>query len=362
MSSSVGGLLRLTVFGESRGPAVGVTIEGLPAGEEVDPWKLREFLARRAPGRDPWTSPRRERDLPEFLCGIRDGRTCGTPLTAVIRNENAGSGAEEPYADTPRPGHADWTGLVRYGGNADPAGGGHFSGRLTAPLCVAGGICLQILERRGISVMARIVSVGDERDETPFGGPVGDRPFPVSDAGAAERMLACIARAREEGDSVGGVVECVVTGLPAGLGDPMFDGMENRIAQIVFGIPAVKGLEFGDGFALSRMRGSAANDPFVFRDGRVETETNRCGGILGGITTGMPLVFRAAFKPTPSVAKAQKTVDLRTGAETEISAAGRYDPCVVPRAVPCVEAAAAAAVLDALLTAQAYGAAGYGRD
>ena len=362
MSSSAGSLLRLTIFGESHAPAVGVTVEGLPAGEEVDLAALRRFLARRAPGQGPWATARREADEPEILCGLLNGRTCGTPLTAVIRNTNARSGDYAPYRDAPRPGHADYTGLVRYGGYADPAGGGHFSGRLTAPLCVAGGICLQILKRRGVSVMVRILSVGEERDDTPFSSTVGEKPFPISDDGAASRMLGRIERAKAEGDSVGGVVECMVTGLPAGIGDPMFDGMENRIARLVFGIPAVKGLEFGDGFALAAMAGSEANDPFCRRDGRVETETNRCGGILGGITTGMPLVFRAAFKPTPSIARPQRTVNLRTGEETEITVGGRHDPCVVPRAVPCVEAAAAAAVLDALLTAQAYGVTDIGRE
>ncbi len=362
MSSSAGSLLRLTIFGESHAPAIGVTVEGLPAGEEVDLAALRRFLARRAPGQGPWATARREADEPEILCGLLNGRTCGTPLTAVIRNTNARSGDYTPYRDTPRPGHADYTGHVRYGGYSDPAGGGHFSGRLTAPLCVAGGICLQILKRRGVSVMARILSVGEERDDAPFSSPVGEKPFPVSDDAAATRMLGRIERAKAEGDSVGGVVECMITGLPAGVGDPIFDGMENRIAKLVFGIPAVKGLEFGDGFALAAMAGSEANDPFCMRDGRVETETNRCGGILGGITTGMPLVFRAAFKPTPSIARPQRTVDLRSGGETEITVGGRHDPCVVPRAVPCVEAAAAAAVLDALLTAQAYGVMDIGRD
>ena len=349
MSSSIGENLRLTIFGQSHSPAVGMTMEGLPAGFEVDMEELNRFLARRAPGRNAWSTPRKEADAPEFLSGLVGSVTCGVPLTAVIRNGNTRSSDYELLKTVPRPGHADYTAEIKYGGHQDVAGGGHFSGRLTAPLCVAGGICLQYLAAKGIRVNAHIYSIGDIRDE---GNPLesaAEKEFPTLSDARGEEMKALIAEKRAEGDSVGGIVECAVTGLPAGLGDPIFGGMENRIAAIVFGIPAVKGVEFGDGFDAARSTGSRNNDAYIVRDRKIETETNHAGGILGGITNGMPLIFRAAFKPTPSIAKTQRSVRLDTAEETEINVPGRHDPCVVPRAVPCVEAAAAVALTDALL-------------
>ena len=355
MSSSYGNNIRLTVFGQSHSEAIGVTMEGLPAGFAIDMEKLGKFTARRAPGKNAWSTPRKEADLPEFLCGVKDGVTCGAPLTAIIRNTNTRSGDYSPFAHTPRPGHADYTAIVKYGDFNDKSGGGHFSGRLTAPICIAGGIILQLLEAEGISVRARIKSIGDVSDDSPFLTPVADKDFPAVSDAAAEKMQSVIAAARADEDSIGGTVECIIEGLPAGLGDPMFDGMENRIAAIVFGIPAVKGLEFGAGFEAARMRGSENNDPFEYdEDGRVVTRTNNAGGILGGITNGMPIVFRAAFKPTPSIAKRQKTVDLVSGENADLAITGRHDPCIVPRAVPVVEAAAAIAVYDALLDYKKY--------
>ena len=285
---------------------------------------------------------------------VKDGFTCGAPLTAIIRNTNTRSGDYSQLAYCPRPGHADYTAFVKYGEKRDYAGGGHFSGRLTAPLCIAGGICLQLLQRESIEVMARIRSIGEVCDESEFTESVAAKPFPTVSDEVGAAMQQTIAEARAEADSVGGVVECMVTGLPAGLGDPMFDGMENRIAAILFGIPAVKGVEFGEGFAAAKRRGSQHNDPFTVENGRIVTTTNHCGGILGGITNGMPLVVRAAFKPTPSIAKEQQTVDLRTMSETTLSVQGRHDPCIVPRAVPCVEAAVAIAVYDAWLEMKKY--------
>ncbi|MGM9661823.1 MAG: chorismate synthase [Oscillospiraceae bacterium] len=349
MSSSYGENLRFTIFGQSHSPAIGVTVEGLPAGLPIDMEALQRFLSRRAPGQNDWSTPRKEADEPEFLSGLKDGVTCGAPLTAVIRNTNTRSGDYAPFADTPRPGHADYTAAVKFGGAQDAAGGGHFSGRLTAPLCIAGGICKQLLEREGVTILSRIAAIADVEDRGELTASTAEKPFPVVDDGRGVLMRARIAAARAESDSVGGVIECAVTGLPAGLGDPMFGGMENRIAGVVFGIPAVKGLEFGAGFAAARLRGSENNDPFILREGRVETESNRCGGILGGITNGMPLTFRVAFKPTPSIAREQKTVNLRTMQPADLVIGGRHDPCIVPRAVPCVEAAAAVAVYDALL-------------
>ena len=349
MSSTYGENLHLTIFGQSHSPAIGVTVEGIPAGEKVDLDELQRFLDRRAPGKNVWSTPRKEADAPEILSGLVNGYTCGAPLTAIIRNTNTRSQDYANLAVTPRPGHADYTAEVKYGGYQDRAGGGHFSGRLTAPLCIAGGICLQFLQAHGVRVMARIVRVGGIEDTAAFDAPVGEKPFPVVSDDAGEQMRQAILAAKAEGDSLGGVIECCVEGLPAGLGAPMFDGMENRIAQIVFGIPAVKGVEFGAGFAAAELRGSENNDAFRVENGRVVTETNHCGGILGGITNGMPLVFRAAFKPTPSVARPQRSVALSRMEDTTLAVEGRHDPCIVPRAVPCIEAAAAIAVLDAWL-------------
>ena len=275
-------------------------------------------------------------------------RSCA-PLTAIIRNTNTRSGDYDNLRDTPRPGHADYTAQIKFSGAQDVAGGGHFSGRLTAPLCIAGGICLQLLEKQGVTVRARIVSVGAVTDGSPFLSPVGEKAFPAVSDAAAAAMQAEIAAARADGDSVGGVIECVIEGLPAGVGDPMFGGLENLISRTVFAIPAVKGIEFGAGFAAARMRGSENNDPFRVENGTVVTETNHCGGILGGISDGMPIVFRAAFKPTPSIARQQRSVSLGQMENKTLVIQGRHDPCIVPRAVPCVEAAAAIAVLDAVM-------------
>ena len=349
MSSSYGENLRVHIFGESHGPAVGVTVEGIPAGEAVDLAELQRFLDRRAPGRNAWSTPRKEADVPEFLTGLREGKTCGTPLTAILKSANTRSGDYDALRDVPRPGHADYTAWVKYGESRDSRGGGHFSGRLTAPLCVAGGICLQLLAREGITIISRVAAIGGVRDEGELTASTAEKAFPTVSDSAGEAMRSAIAAARAEGDSLGGVIECAVLGLPAGLGDPMFDGMENRIAAAVFGVPAVKGIEFGAGFTAAGLRGSENNDAFSVENGRIITESNHCGGILGGITDGMPLTFRAAVKPTPSIARPQQSVDLNTGEIVPLTVTGRHDPCIVPRAVPCLEAAAAIAVYDALL-------------
>lgn len=329
MSSSYGDNFRISIFGESHAAAIGVTIEGLPAGSPIDSGKLQAFLDRRAPGRDALSTSRREADEPEFMCGVKNGIATGAPITAIIRNSDMRSKDYANLANIPRPGHADYPADVKFAGHQDRAGGGHFSGRLTAPLCIAGGIALQQIERLGVSVSARAVRIGGETDPS--------------------RMKVAIAVARDAGDSVGGVVEAEVRGLPAGIGDPMFGGLENRIAQIVFGIPAVKGIEFGEGFAVADLKGSENNDPYGVVDGKVVALTNHAGGILGGISTGAPVVFRVAFKPTPSIAKEQDSVDLEKMEPAKLVVKGRHDPCVVLRAVPCVEAAAAIAVYDAVL-------------
>lgn len=345
----IGKRIRLSIFGQSHAEAIGMTLDGLPAGMAVDPDLLQRFLDRRAPGRSEWSTARREEDIPEFLCGLKDGLTCGAPLTAIIRNTNV---RKKDYADLqtlPRPGHADFTAQLRYHGFQDASGGGHFSGRLTAPLCIAGGVLLQELERRGISVAARIVQIGSVRDESAFDGPVSEKVFPVSDDGAAEKMTEAIRTAKSEGDSVGGVIECMITGFPGGVGDPFFDGLESRLSQMLFSIPAVKGVEFGAGFAAASLRGSENNDPFcVSPEGQIATVTNHAGGILGGITNGMPIVFRLAVKPTPSIAMEQQSVNLETMKTQTLQIRGRHDPCIVPRAVPVAEAAAAIVLFDLL--------------
>ena len=349
MSSIYGESIKLSIFGQSHSAGIGMTLDGVPAGHEIDMDELRAFLARRAPG-GALSTARKEADLPEFLGGVKDGVTCGAPITAVIRNGDTRSGDYAQHANIPRPGHADYTARVKYGGANDVAGGGHFSGRLTAPLCAAGGICLQLLREEGIDIFARIYSVGCVDDAGDIGPSVKGKQFPVMDDGAGERMRKLILERKARGDSVGGVIECAITGAPVGLGDPMFGGMENRIASVVFGIPAVKGIEFGAGFECARMSGSECNDPFIITDGRIATQTNNCGGILGGISDGMDMVFRAAFKPTPSIAAQQRSVDMETMTETVLCVQGRHDPCIVPRAVPVVEAAAALAVYDAYLS------------
>ena len=349
MSSTYGHILRLSIFGQSHANAIGMTLDGLPAGRPIDEAQLARFLARRAPGQNEFSTTRKEPDAPEFLCGLVNGRTCGAPLTAIIRNTNTRPGDYASLRTLPRPGHADYTAECKYHGFQDPTGGGHFSGRLTAPLCIAGGVCLQILQRQGVRVFARIASIADIADTSPFTAPVSDKPFPVTDDAVGEQMQAAIRAAKADGDSVGGTIECIADGLPTGLGDGMFDGMESRLAQILFGIPAVKGLEFGAGFEAARLRGSEHNDAFCVQAGHVATCTNHSGGILGGITSGMPLRLCAAFKPTPSIAKTQQSVNLNTLREESLNIHGRHDPCIVPRAVPCVEAAVAIALLDSML-------------
>lgn len=353
MSSTYGEALKLSIFGQSHGAAIGMTLDGIPAGLPVDFEELQAFLNRRAPGQNDWSTPRKEADRPEFLSGIVDGRTCGAPIAAAIFNKNTRSGDYANLKDCPRPGHADFTAQVKYDGYQDVAGGGHFSGRLTAPLCIAGGLCKQWLEERGIRIGAHIQSIAAIEDDSfdpmdPQFDAVGEI-FPTMSIVAAENMQSAITEARKDGDSVGGVIECAVTGLPVGLGDPMFGGMEGRIAQIVYGIPAVKGVEFGAGFGVASMRGSENNDDYTIRDGQVITLTNNCGGILGGITNSMPLIFRAAFKPTPSISKPQRSISISELATRELIVKGRHDPCIVPRAVPVVEAAAAIAIFDAIL-------------
>ena len=353
MSSTYGENLKLSIFGQSHGPAIGMTLDGIPAGLPVDLNKLQCFLNRRAPGQNEWSTSRKEEDRPEFLAGLVDGFTCGAPIAAVIHNTNTRSGDYANLKDCPRPGHADYTAQIKYGGYQDAAGGGHFSGRLTAPLCIAGGLCKQWLEEMGIQIGAHILAIGECGDV--YFDPMDPElesvasDFPVLDEDAGKAMREFIAQAKAAGDSVGGIVECAITGLPAGIGEPMFGGVESRIAQIVYGIPAVKGVEFGIGFDCACVPGSQSNDSFAVVDGRIVTETNNCGGILGGITNSMPVIFTTAIKATPSIACTQQTVSLTQLENKPLHITGRHDPCIVPRAVPVIEAAAAIAVYDMIL-------------
>ncbi len=333
MASIYGNNIRVSIFGQSHSDAVGVTIDGLPAGFFIDFDKLQAFLNRRAPGNSKYATKRKEPDKVEIISGVYDNITCGAPLTALIRNTNHYSKDYEELKDCPRPGHADFTAHIKYGGHEDLRGGGHFSGRLTAPLCIAGSICKQILEQKGINIHAQIEEINGKKEE----------------------FYKEIEEAMEDMDSVGGVISCVVTGLPVGIGEPMFDGVENRIAQAVFAIPSVKGIEFGGGFDSTRIRGSENNDEFYIQDGKALTKTNYHGGILGGISSGMPVTFRVAIKPTPSIAKEQNSISYSEQRNRKLSVQGRHDPCIVPRAVPCVEAAAAIAIYDLWITAEGKG-------
>ena len=361
MSSTYGENIKLSIFGQSHGAAIGMTLDGIPAGLPVNSEALQQFLNRRAPGLHDFATPRKESDIPEFLSGIVDGYTCGAPIAAMIRNTNTRSADYSNLKNCPRPGHADYTAQVKYNGYQDAAGGGHFSGRLTAALCIAGGLCKQWLEMKGIRIAAHLTMCAGITD-TPvtldWVNPDIDRirsDFPVINEEAGIKMREAIAAVKADGDSTGGIIQCIATGIPAGLGDPMFGGMESRIAQIVYGIPAVKGLEFGSGFQGSELRGSQNNDSFCVCDGTIATTQNNAGGILGGITNGMPLIFRVAIKPTPSITLPQNTVNLQTAEECSVQINGRHDPCIAPRAVPVVEAAAALAIFDAMKGEIGYG-------
>ena len=355
--NTLGNKLKVTVFGQSHAPAIGCVVEGLPAGFAPDMERLSAFMARRAPGQNAWSTNRKESDTPEILSGLVEGRTCGAPVAAVIRNSDQHSRDYAGLKRTPRPSHADYTALIKYGDDYDIRGGGQFSGRLTAPLCFAGALALQILEQRGVTIAAHIARIENVQDPSPDFAAVTreeltallKKPFPVFSDDAGMRMRQAIEAARLDADSVGGVIRCFALGLPAGLGEPMFGGVENRLAAALFGIPAVRGVSFGTGFDAAGMRGSGHNDPFVMDGDRVAARTNHAGGVLGGITSGMPLVVNIAVKPTASIAREQDTVDLEKRENARLVIHGRHDPCIVPRAVPVAEAVTALTVLDMLL-------------
>ncbi len=361
MPSSFGNALRVTIFGQSHSSAIGCVAEGFPSGFQIDQEELARFMARRAPGRSAWSTPRAEADAVKFLSGLNPtGETCGAPITCVIENTNTRSRDYDELKRVPRPGHADYTAQAKWHGAQDVAGGGHFSGRLTAPLCAAGGIALQMLEERGVRIGAHLAEVAGITDE-PFAARRGDiaalaaqfdvlsdgRAFPTLSDEVGTAMREAIEVARSEADSVGGIIECAAYGLPAGIGSPLFDGIESTIARIAFGVPAVKGIEFGAGFEAARLRGSQNNDPYdIAPDGSVVVTKNDAGGNLGGISSGAPVVFRMALKPTPSIGREQTSVDLASGAQAALNIKGRHDPCIAPRAVPVAEAVMALALLD----------------
>ncbi len=364
MSSTWGHNLKISIFGESHSKGIGIVIDGVPAGTVVDFQALLLFMARRSSKGGCLDTPRLEKDFPIIQSGLLPDPkepqrliACGTPICALIENNNTQSKDYDQLRSVSRPGHADYTGFVRYHGCNDIRGGGHFSGRLTAPLCFAGGIAKQYLRTHNIEIGAHIASVGSIHDAAL--DPVSvdwktlsmlqEKFFPVLDDAAGQQMQRLIEKSREQLDSVGGVIECAAVGLPAGLGDPMFDCVESKLASLIFGIPAVKGLEFGLGFGFAELHGSQANDPFYMKDRVVKTTSNNNGGILGGITNGMPMLFRTVIKPTPSISQKQQTVNFKTGENVELTITGRHDPCIVRRAVPCIESAAALALMDILL-------------
>lgn len=357
MSGVWGDHYKLSIFGESHGKCVGIVMGGLPAGIELDLDLIRKELSRRAPGKSPLSTPRREDDDLEILSGFFRGRTTGAPLCGVIWNKGQHSGDYEELKDIMRPGHADFTARSKYGGFNDYRGGGHFSGRLTAPLVIAGAVARQILLKKGIVLGSHIISIGPIREgnfdpvtiDPGLLLALAEKSFPVLDEDKGRQMQDNILLAKAEEDSVGGVVETAVTGLPVGVGSPFFDSVEGKIAHLLFAIPAVKGVEFGAGFGVTTKRGSEANDHFILQEGSVRTVTNHSGGIQGGISNGMPVIYRTAFKPTPSIGRGQKTVDMAQLQEVEVRIKGRHDPCIVPRALPVVEAAGAIVLLDMLI-------------
>ena len=353
MSSFFGQHLHLSIFGQSHGEAIGISMDGIPAGMTIDFDRLSREMARRAPGQSAMTTSRREPDAPEFLSGVLNGVTTGQPICAIIRNTNQRSRDYGDGVDLVRPGHADYTGHVRYYGFEDWRGGGSFSGRLTAPIVLAGTLCAQWLEEQGVTIQSHIRQLGSLQDdslaEQPEDAPLAhlkSMQLPVLRAGLERDMEQLILEARSSADSVGGVIECRILGLPAGLGAPFFDSMESVLSHLLFSIPAVKGVSFGDGFGFASLRGSEANDAFRMDGDRVVTATNHAGGINGGITNGMPVLFSCAIRPTPSIAQPQQTISLRTMENAELSIHGRHDPCILPRAVPVVEAMAAISVME----------------
>ena len=357
MRGQFGQHFRLSIFGESHGPAIGITIDGIPAGTPIDEEAIARDMARRAPGNDPTATSRKEPDRVKIVSGVFEGRATGTPLCGMIENTNTRSGDYDKLRALMRPGHADYAGQIKYGGYNDPRGGGHFSGRLTAPLVFAGSIARQLLAPKGIEIAAHIAAIGGVSD-TPF-DPVNvdsetlcalrERPFALLNPEQETHMRAHVAQIKGALDSVGGVIECAAVGVPAGIGSPFFGSVESVTSQLLFSIPAVKAVEFGDGMAIAGMQASQANDAMGLRDGRFACLSNHNGGVTGGITNGMPVILRVGVKPTPSIAMEQRTINMLTGKEETLIIKGRHDPCIVPRAVVVVESALAIALCELMM-------------
>jgi chorismate synthase len=360
MSSNWGNNIRLSIFGESHGNAIGINIDGLPSGIELNLEEIKFEMDRRAPGRGKTTTSRKERDKFEILSGYFNNKTTGTPLCIVISNEDSIS--KDYNENILRPGHADFTGKIKYYGANDYRGGGHFSGRITAPLVFAGAIAKQILRQKNIIIGSHLKSIGEITDssfnqvqiDSNLLMELRNRRIPTIDNGRAIEMENLILDIKKEQDSIGGTIEIGIINLLPGLGSPFFDSIESKLSQMIFSIPGVKGIEFGKGFDISKMKGSEANDEFYIEDNEIKTYTNNNGGILGGITNGMPLIFRVAFKPTPSIAKTQRTIDIERKENIEVQIEGRHDPCIAIRAVPVVEAATAIVLLDLLIERNIY--------
>ncbi|MGV3025648.1 chorismate synthase [Clostridium thermobutyricum] len=354
MSGIWGRNLKVSIFGESHGTGIGITIDGLPSGFEIDLDKVNFEMGRRAPGKSPLSTARKEGDNVEILSGFFEGKTTGTPLCGIIRNKDNRSRDYGKLRDLMRPGHADYTGNVRYNGFNDYRGGGHFSGRITAPIVFAGAICKQILEKEGIKITSHVKSIGKVEDinfnpleiEEEIMNNLLNMELPVLDKSVEEKMREEILNAKSEGDSVGGVIECAITGIKAGVGSPFFYSIESVIAHLLFSVPAVKGVEFGEGFNITKLRGSEANDSMYYDGDQVKTRTNNNGGVIGGISNGMPIIFRAGIKPTASIIKKQETINIKTKENEELVIEGRHDPCIVQRAIPVIECIAAIGILD----------------
>lgn len=354
-----GNKLHLQLFGQSHSQSMGAVLDGFPSGVAIDEEKLAAFMARRAPGRDEFSTKRKEADRVEFVSGVMDGSdgialTTGAPICMVIQNQDTRSGDYDKLRFVPRPSHADYPAFVRFGESRDHRGGGEFSGRLTAPFCAAGFLCLEVLRQKGVEIGAHIASVGSCEDDrfdplVPQLHAAKEKPFPVLNDEQGAAMQEIIRAAREAADSIGGTIECAVTGVPAGAGGTSFGSLEGLLSLAMFAIPAVKGVEFGSGFAGTLLRGSENNDPYFADGDRIATRSNHAGGILGGLATGMPILFRVAVKPTASIGREQESVSLPEKRNVPLQIVGRHDPCIVQRAVPVVEAAAAVAILDALL-------------
>lgn len=357
MSSNFGENIKLSVFGESHGEAIGCVIDGLPCGVKLDMDKIYLDMSRRAPGKDKTATPRLEKDIPHILSGVLNGVTTGAPLAMIIENTNTKSGDYGNLMTVPRPSHSDYPAYVKYNGNNDVRGGGHFSGRLTAPIVFAGAVAKQILAEKGVTVGAHILKIGSAVDEK-FDMLKVDKEtlqnlsksnFSTLSELAEKNMRDEIERARLDCNSIGGIIECAAVGMPVGVGSNIFSTVESKLSSALFAIPAVKGVQFGAGFEFGEMLGDEANDQYCIKDGKVALMSNNNGGVLGGMTSGAPIVMSVAFKPTPSIAKKQKSVNLQTMKEEELVIKGRHDPCIVPRAVPVVECAVAFALLDLMI-------------